>query len=99
MVMDDLSDGMIRQINIELQKRKGMDTSEILTLTLQAMKACNKTHCHEIFVNPEIDEDEECIDFDISASNLIHAYQIQELFNMTVHMQSNGRKIIYSLLP
>ena len=99
MLADDLSDELIRQINSELQKRKGMETLDLLRLARKAMIACNDQHCNEIFIEPTIYTEDEEIVFDILASNLVHAFQIQELFNMTVHMRPEGDKIIYTLLP
>lgn len=76
-----------------------MDAIELLVRTRNAMEVCNKTHSQEIFMDINVVPIDEEIQFDITSSNLVYAYQIQELFNMTVHMEPDGDKIKFSLLP
>ena len=76
-----------------------METLEILKLALQLMEAVNERIHSEVFLDIVFDVEEEEIRFDCLGHNLVHAYRIQELLNLGVHMSIVDDKIQYALLP
>ena len=66
---------------------------------VHAMKKANKLQCHEVFMDIELDEEEECINFDIATSFLVSATHLADLFNMTLWIEPSGDKIKYSFIP
>ena len=76
-----------------------MKTTERLRFAIEAMKQANTGHRHEIFMDIELDKEDETINFDILRSDSHHAMDLARFLNMTYLPEPKGDKIQHSITP
>ena len=61
------------------------------------MGVCNIAHKHEIFMDVNLKEEDECIEFDILPSNIDHVSDLTRLLNLTFNWTEGNelRKTVY----
>ena len=76
-----------------------MKTTERLRFAIEAMKQANTGHCHEIFMDIELDEEDETIRFNILCSDSLYPMGLAKFLNMTYWPEPKGDKIQHSITP
>ena len=61
------------------------------------MIACNQAYDISIFIDPELDTEDEAVDFDILPSNMEHAIQVCGLLNLTLQITTKNNELNYSI--
>ena len=61
------------------------------------MEHCNDAHKHEIFMDAQVNRDDETITFDILPSNIDHVSDLTRLLNLTFNWTEGNelRKTVY----
>ena len=74
-----------------------MNNIRTLSLAYDLMKEANRKHKHEIFMDVNLDEDDEVITFDILPSNMDHVSDLTRLLNLTFNFTPGNelRKTVY----
>ena len=74
-----------------------MNNLAILNHAYLSMIICNRKHQNEIFMDVNLKEEDECIEFDILPSNIDHVSDLTRLLNLTFNWTEGNelRKTVY----
>ena len=70
-----------------------------LKFATKAMLQANQGHCHEIFMDIELNEEGEEITFDIMGHDSHYAMDLARVFNLTYLPEAKGDRILHIIAP
>jgi hypothetical protein len=76
-----------------------MKTIERLQFAILVMLQVNDAHNHEIFIDVELDEEDEAIFFKMSPAFTYHATDICRILNLTYYPEPKGDWILHTIIP